>query len=120
MSSFNDPAQWAGFLAEFSARNRSRRARFERFDWNGVNEEDVEAHLEMITVDFEGTEAPRVIITRVDNSKAEPEKIITVIMHVKRITPQYDMDKSEDGLEVEDKHGVLTIMRMESLVDGAS
>jgi hypothetical protein len=31
-----------------------------------------------------------------------------------------DVDKSEDGLEIEDEDRVLTVLRLESEVDGAS
>jgi hypothetical protein len=120
MSSYNDHNQWAGFLAEFSSRNHFRRARFERFARTGVEEEYEEAHLENIEVDVSGADAPRVIVTRIDNSTAQPRTIVTTITNVKRISPQFDTDNSEDGLEIEGKHGVLTILRMESLVDGAS
>jgi hypothetical protein len=39
---------------------------------------------------------------------------------VKRISPQFDVDDSEDGLEIEDEDGVMAVLRLESEVDGAS
>jgi len=120
MSNYNDRTQWADFLAEFSSRNRSRRARFEHFEWRGVHEEDQEARLENITVDFEGEDAPRVVITRIDASTAEPRTLTTTIPRVKRISPQFDIDNSEAGLKIEDEQNILTLLRMESRVDGVS
>ena len=120
MNNYNDRTQWADFLAEFSARNRSRRARFEHFEWRGVHEEDQEAHLENISVGFDGEDAPRVVITRTDTSTAEPRTLTTTIPRVKRISPQFDVDNSEAGLKIEDEQNTLTVLRMESRVDGVS
>src|SRR5262245_54011699 len=115
MSNYHDSNQWAEYLAEFSGRNRTRRARFERFDWRGVEEEDQEAHLENISVEFDGDDAPRVTVTRIDTSTAEPRTVVTTIPNVKRISPQFDVDNSEDGLEILGEQGALIILRMESL-----
>jgi hypothetical protein len=46
--------------------------------------------------------------------------MITSIPRVRRISPQLDVDASEDGLEIEDVDGVLSVLRLESRVDGAS
>jgi len=120
MDNYNDRAQWADFLAGFSARNRSRRARFEHFELRNVMEEDQEAHLEDITVDFDGDDAPRVTVRRTDTSTAEPSTLTTTIPRVKRISPQFDVDNSETGLRIEDEQNILTVLRMESRVDGVS
>jgi hypothetical protein len=120
MTDYRDPAEWAGFLAGFSSRNRSRRARFEIFGRGKVVEEEQESHLENITVALTGADAPRVIVVRIDNSTTTPTEIVTPIPYVRRISPQFDVDNSEDGLELEAKDGVLTVLRLESRVDGAS
>ena len=120
MSDYRDRAQWGALLAEFSRRNRFRRARFETFGRSRVVEEEQVAHLENITVALTGTDAPRVTVTRLDNSTARPSEIVTTIPHVRRISPQFDVDNSEDGLEIEDESGVLKMLRLESKVDGAS
>lgn len=120
MTDYHNRAHWSDFLAEFSQRNHFRRARFEQFDMRGVQEEEQEAHLETITVELNGPDAPSLIIRRLDNSGEMPREIVTTVHHVKRIAPQYDTDNSEDGLRIEDTHGGLTILRLESLVDGAS
>ncbi|MFN7927938.1 MAG: hypothetical protein U0Y68_08315 [Blastocatellia bacterium] len=113
-------SQWTDFLANFSRRNHARRARFERFDREGVQEEEQEAHLENLTLKFEGADAPQLIVTRRDQSTTEPQTIVTTITNVKRLNTHFDTYHSEDGLEIEDENGVLLLLRMESLVDGVS
>ena len=115
-----DKTEWVKFLADFSRRNRLRRARLEYFDHQQAVEESQETQLERIAVDLIGEKAPLVIITRLDYSTMEPEIIVNTIPHVQRVGSQLDIDNSESGLEVEGKDRVLTILRMESLVDGAS
>src|SRR5262245_58379683 len=120
MNDYLDPAKWGDLLAGFSGRNKFRRARFETFGRGGVVEEEQEAHLENVAVDLGGADAPRVIVTRLDNSTAAPTLVITTIPRVRRVSPQLDVDASEDGLEIEDMDGVLSVLRLESRVDGAS
>ena len=120
MTDYLDPAEWGELLAGFSSRNRFRRARFVTFGRGEVVEEEQEAHLENITVDLTGADAPRVIVTRLDNSTAKPAEMVTTIPHVRRIRPQLDVEASESGLEIEDLDGVLSVLRLEPMVDGAS
>jgi len=120
MRNYCDPAQWGEFLADFGRRNRFRRARFETFGRGSVLEEEQEAHLENIKVALTGIDAPRVTVTRIDNSTARPIEMVTTIKRVRRLSPQFDVDNSEDGLEIEDEDGVLTLLRLESEIDGAS
>jgi len=120
MTNYFNPAEWGGFLAGFSSRNRYRRARFETFGRREVVEEEQEARLENVTVKLTGADAPRVTVTRLDNSTATPTEMITTIPRVRRISTQFDVDDSEDGLEIEDVDGVLAVLRLESEVDGAS
>jgi hypothetical protein len=120
MTDYLDPAEWGEMLAGFSNRNRFRRARFETFGRGNVVEEEQEARLENITVALTGADAPRVTVTRLDNSATTPAEITTTIPRVRRISPQFDVDDSEDGLEIEDIDGVLSVLRLESNADGAS
>ena len=120
MADHDDPAKWGALLAGFSKRNRFRRARFETFRGAEVLEEEQEARLENITSSLTGPGAPRVIVARVDNSNAALAEIVTTIPQVRRISLQLDVDGSEDGLEIEDINGVLSLLRLESKVDGAS
>jgi len=120
MTNYLDPAEWGDLLAGFSSRNRFRRARFEKFGLGGVVEEEQEAHLKNIEVELTGADAPRVIVTRLDDSTARTTEMVTVIPRVRRIAAQLDVDGSEDGLEIEDINRVLSVLRLESKVDGAS
>lgn len=120
MPNESDKTQWKDFLTAFSRRNRLRRARLEQFNQQQVVEENQEAQLERIAVELSGADAPLVIITRLDNSTMESQVIVNSIPHVQRISSQLDTDHSESGLEIENKDRVLTILRMESMVDGAS
>jgi hypothetical protein len=120
MSDYFDPAEWGGLLAGFSERNRFRRARFETFGRGNVVEEEQESRLENIKVALTGTGAPRVTVIRLDNSTATPTEMVTTIPRVRRISPQFDVDDSENGFEIEDQDGALTVLRLESKVNGAS
>jgi hypothetical protein len=120
MTNHLDPAKWGALLAGFSKRNRFRRARFETFHGAEVVEEEQEARLENIALTLSGAGAPRVTVTRLDNSNATLAEMITTISRVRRISPQLDVDGSEDGLEIEDINGVLSLLRLESKMDGAS
>lgn len=122
MTTINGIAQneWAEFLQAFSRRNLNRRARFQFFEGVNVREEEQEGHLESVAVETDGDHAPRVIVKRRDESGAEPQEMLQMIPHVRRISVQYDTDDSEDALEIEDSHNVMIMLRMESKVDGAS
>ena len=115
-----DPGEWSDLLDGFSRRNQLRRARFETFGRGRVVEEEQEARLENIKVALTGVESPRVTVIRLDNSTATPTEIVTTIPRVRRISIQLDVDDSEDGLEIEDVNGTLSVLRLESRVDGAS
>jgi hypothetical protein len=112
--------EWADFLRAFSRRNHDRRARFEFFEKSGVRGEEQEGHLESVTVESDGADAPRVRVKRRDESGPEPRPMSRTISSVRRISVQLDTDGSEDALEIEDTHGALVMLRMESKVDGAS
>lgn len=111
---------WGKFLHDFSARNRGRRSRFEFFTKSNVQEEGAEGHLETITLETEGNDAPRLLIKRRDEGGTEAREVVELISAVRRLSVQYDTDNSEDALEIEDTHGKLVLLRMESKVDGAS
>ena len=112
--------EWEKFLHDFSVRNRGRRSRFEFFAKSNVQEEEAEGHLETITLETIGKAAPRLLIKRRDESGTEVRELVETIPAVRRLLVQLDTDGSEDALEIEDPHGKLVLLRMESKVDGAS
>ena len=120
MSDFHDRDKWEKYLADFSQRNKSRPARFERFEEGEVAEEEQLTLLESITVQRGGPNAPRVVITRRDQTAADQHTLTDSIANVNAISPQLDQDGSEFGIRFEDDAGVTTILRLQSMLDGDS
>ena len=84
MTDYLNHAKWGALLAEFSKRNRFRRARFETFGGAEVLEKEQEARLENITVALTGAGAPRVTVIRLDNSNATSAEMSTIIPRVRQ------------------------------------
>ena len=120
MANFNDPAQWEDYLTEFVARNQARPSRFERFAEGEAAEEQQLALLESITVEEQGNNAPRIVISRRDTTSPDQRLLTDAIAHVRSISPQLDQDGSEFGLRIEDEDNVVTILRLQSTLDGDS
>ena len=114
-----EPKDWKEFLEEFSTRNNNRRARFQIFKGRETEEESQESHLEEVSIKSEGS-SQTVVVTRIDRTKAEANKIHDTITNVRGIAVQYDTDGSEDVLEISDTENELISLRFESKVDGAS
>lgn len=110
------PDNWKNFLEEFSTRNNGRRSRFQIFKGRNVENENQEYHLEEVRLQDENS----VVITRIDRTKGDGEKIHDTITNVTGVSVQYDTDGSEDVLEINDRENELISLRMESRVDGAS
>jgi hypothetical protein len=110
-----EPANWNEFLADFSGRNRGRRARFELFTDGSVREEDEEAVFERIAVDKD-----LVTVTRMNRSTAKPSEIGAEVTGVQGIAVQYDTDDSENTLQFTDARGNMTVLHFESMIDGES
>lgn len=116
MSKSIGPANWKSFLADFSDRNRERRARFELFHHDGaVREEEQEAHFESVSV-----EGGVVTVKRIDRGGREPKEITINLPNIHGISVQYDTDGSEDTLEFTNQNGDMTVLHFESKVDGDS
>lgn len=116
MSKSIEPGNWNAFLADFSHRNRDRRARFELFHHAGdVREEEQEAHFESASV-----EGDVVTVRRVDRGGREPKEMSINLPNIHGISVQYDTDGSEDTLEFTNQNGDMTVLHFESKVDGGS
>jgi hypothetical protein len=111
-----DPATWPEFLADFSERNKGRRARFEMFRRDGeVAEEEQEGHFEEATVNG------RVVTVKRNAERLGQNRSIVDELHdTHGIEVQYDTDGSEDTIEFTDHKGDMTVLHFESLVDGDS
>ena len=114
-----EPQDWKEFLEEFSSRNNNRLARFQVFKGRESEEESQESHLEEVTIKSEGN-SQTIVVTRIDRTKANAEKVHDTITNVRGIAVQYDTDGSEDVLEISDTENELISLRFESKVDGAS
>lgn len=111
-----EPNNWAKFLEEFSTRNNNRRARFQVFKGGSAQEEPQEAHFEEARLESDST----LVVTRVDRTKGDGEKVRDTVTNVIGVAVQYDTDGSEDALEITDRENELIMLRFESRVDGAS
>jgi hypothetical protein len=110
---------WNTFLQEFSARNASRRARFDIFFDSGETlEEAEEGRLENVALK-QNEGKTEVIVKRADQTAGNAQMIDT-IENVRGISVQYDTDNSEEILEITDAKNTLFSLRFESKVDGAS
>lgn len=108
---------WGKFLEEFSMRNNSRRSRFEIFQGNNTEEERQEYFFEDISLRENGD---TIVVTRIDRTEANAGKIHDTITNVKGLAVQFDVDGSEDALEIVDTENELIMLRFESKVDGVS
>ncbi|MCA1624912.1 MAG: hypothetical protein LC768_11130 [Acidobacteria bacterium] len=114
------PDKWGKFLKEFSDRNKNRRARFDVFFSSGETlEEAQEGHLESVSLNKNGNKT-QVIVTRIDTSEDNAEKMTDAIENVRGITVQYETDGSENALEITDVKNTLLSLRLESKLDGNS
>ena len=115
-----EPNNWENFLAEFTKRNRDRRARFNLFYTTGeTREEAEEAHLESVSLNKDGGQT-QVVVTRIDRSEEEEKTMTDTLENVRGIAVQYETDGSENFLEITDTKNTLISLRFESKLDGAS
>jgi hypothetical protein len=112
-----EPENWKEFLSEFSQRNYNRRARFEMFQRGNVSEESQKANLEEISLKQNGNSIS-VEIIRIDRTNQNNLKIKDEVTNVRGISVQFDVDGSEDVLEITDNENSLISLKLESKVDG--
>jgi hypothetical protein len=115
MSGFIERSQWKTFLEEFSKRNQLRPTSLEAFGEFGAQEE--EKFLPLIGISFEtkGDAAGNVEIILGGETAAEERHLTHTISEVERIAPLIGPTGFEEGLGIEDKSGVKTLLRLESL-----
>jgi uncharacterized protein DUF5335 len=115
MSGFIDRSQWKSFLGEFSKRNQHRPARVEVVGDIGAQ---VEAeHLPFVGIGFEtkGAAEGSVEIAMGGETPADQRHLTHLISNVERIAPLFAVSGLEDGLGIEDRDGVKTLLRFETL-----
>ncbi len=115
-----NPKDWKKFLEDFSNRNNGRRSRFDIFKSGGeILEENLEAHFEEARLEEIG-DKKNVVITRIDRTDANAEKLKNEVTNVRGIAVQFETDGSENVLEITDDQNSLISLRFESKVDGVS
>jgi hypothetical protein len=111
-----EPSTWAEYLADFSARNKGRRARFELFRRDGeVAEEGREGVFDGLSVD-----GRVVTVNRTYDDHGQTKSMSDELHDTHGIEVQYDTDNSEDTIEFTDHKGNMTVLHFESRVDGDS
>ena len=114
MNTTMERQDWAGYLDSFSARNKGRLARVELFDKSGAQEEANHVPLDKVSIALKGEDAPRVDILLTDSAGSDVRHFTVTIAHVRRITPSAGASGHENALEIEDRNGALTILRIQS------
>jgi hypothetical protein len=110
-----DRENWDNFLADFTERNRGRKARFEIFSRGDFSEEEQEARFESA-----GADGKTVTISRSYTNRGEPATMTDTLENIRGIAVQYDVDNSEDMLEFTNDKNELTTLHFQSMVDGDS
>jgi Family of unknown function (DUF5335) len=108
--------QWKTFLDEFSRRNQLRPTRLEIIGQE-IGDQEEEKHLPLVGISFEpkGSAAGSVEIITGGETSAEPRHESHIVFNVERIVPIIGTSGLEDGLGIEDKDGVKTLLLFETL-----
>jgi len=114
MVAFIDRSQWRTFLGEFTKRNQSRPTHLEVIGDVGAQVE--ETHLPFVGIGFErkGNTAS-IEIALADQSGNDARHLTHFISNVERIAPIVGLNGVEDGLGIEDRQGVKTLIYFEAL-----
>jgi hypothetical protein len=108
--------QWKTFLDEFSKRNQLRPTRLEVIGQE-IGAQEEEELLPFLGISFErkGTAAGSIEILLGGETAREPRQLTHTIFNAQRIVPIVGIVALEDGLGIEDKDGVKTLLRFEEL-----
>lgn len=108
--------QWKTFLDEFSKRNQMRPTRLEIIgEEMGAQEEEKSLPFVGISYETKGTAAGSIEIILGGETSSDPRQLTHTILNVQRIVPLVGVSALEDGLGIEDKDGVKTLLRFETL-----
>jgi uncharacterized protein DUF5335 len=116
MPGFIERNQWKTFLDEFSKRNQLRASRVQIIGEElGAQEE--EAFLPLVGVSFEtkGDAAGSIEISLGGETAKEPRHLDHMVSNVERVAPLIGANGLEEGLGIEDKNGVKTLLLFEAL-----
>lgn len=117
MSKAIEPNDWEKFLTEFSARNVNRRGRFYIFFASGETlEEEEEGSFKSAALSKDG-DTFKVVVER---GTTGGDVMTDPIENVRGVAVQYEVDGSENILEITDGKNTLFSFRFESKLDGDS
>ena len=115
MAGFIERSQWKTFLEEFSKRDQMRATSLEAIGEFGAQEEEKFLPLVGISFETKGDAAGSVEIILGGETAAEQRHLTHTISNVERIAPLIGPTGFEEGLGIEDKSGVKTLLRLEAL-----
>jgi hypothetical protein len=115
MAGFIDRSQWATFLDEFSKRNQLRPTRLEVVGGDiGAQEQEAFLPFVGVSVDTKG-ESGSIEIALGGETAADERQLTHHIRNVERIAPLIGTTGVEDGLGIEDRDGVKTLLSFAAL-----
>lgn len=111
-----DRDQWKTFLDEFSKRNQLRPTRLEVIGEElGAQEEERLLPLLGVSYESKGSAAGSVEIIMGGETSAEQRHVAHTVLNVEKIMPLVGVSGLDDGLGIEDKDGVKTLLIFETL-----
>jgi hypothetical protein len=115
MTGFIDRRQWETFLAEFSKRNQMRPTRLEVVG-SDIGAQEQEAFLPFVGISVDTKADSGSIDIALGGETASEERQLTHhISNVERIAPLIGITGVEDGLGIEDRDGVKTLLSFAAL-----
>ena len=113
MAGFIDRSQWETFLDEFSKRNQLRPTRLEIVGDIGAQEQEAFLPFVGVSVDTKGSAG--IDIALGGETAAEERQLTHHISNVERIAPLIGTTGVEEGLGIEDRDGVKTLLSFAAL-----
>ena len=115
MTGFIDRGQWETFLDEFSKRNQLRPTRLEVVGGD-IGAQEQEAFLSFVGVSVDSkSESGNIEIALGGETAADERQLTHRISNVERIAPLIGITGVEDGLAIEARDGVKTLLSFEAL-----
>jgi hypothetical protein len=114
MAGFIDRSQWETFLDEFSKRNQMRPTRLEVVG-SDIGAQEQEAFLPFVGVSVDTKADGSIDIALGGETAADERQLTHHISNVERIAPIIGITGVEDGLGIEDRDGVKTLLSFAAL-----
>jgi len=105
-----DRNAWAGYLNQFTRRNKSRPTWLQVFGEAGAQSEEQDLPLIGISLEEKGADAPRVQIMLGEHDAVEPRHLTHMMTDVKWVLPQIGDDGRDLAIEIVDKHGAASLL----------